>query len=659
MDHTNTEITNNRFRELLAAPKEFDFADPLSMAEAVEDISAFNIMNQSQFMLRQSQDVADMMDNREAFENGNDALEKLDMNYPRGAKIIVDVDWEMVARYGTYKKTITDNGCGMEPDKLSNFLLTVGNSDMKKRFNWGCRLATLYSNPLGVLFKTWTEPGSGATAILSGGTGVGRFTVDGARESALCLEDQFMHPLIKAAGHGTELVFLGRNNEDNTFMSPPNLGLGKKRFMDLRRWVNHRYFVPKVPIWIREFDSDDVSTWPTKKPRGNAGLQEAQGMKYLLTKESSFYKMVRIDEIKANVYVWLLKNGKKGVEYPFRRLAHFGAIHDGEIYERTFSRGGIGDFGFTQLAPRVVLYIEPWNATANTRRDGLTIGNNKLPWDRYKRVFRKYLRDHPAFSPLRRQENEEDKKGLSGSLDYATLKRDHAEWRKIMPGQDEYARNENGVILTEGKKGRPPGGGHTGKGGNEGAGGSGSEGKPKKNNSGGTTISPSKPATIAGGKELNKKEAKKQGIKGVNSSRRTRELVVPKPTWSMKPGEAGLDGYYCVYNTHTNQLLLNPGYDTFVQLVAAVAKECKLSSKIHTIEGMVRDHFARHTAVAVDQIRRKKDTHHWDETKMAHALSMENLSTIADTLVYPSFKELCVRVSRRMGSKTKRQDRKS
>src|SRR2546421_6854664 len=84
----------------------------------------------------------------------------------QATKIEFGIEWQAVEKLGTYRRTIIDNGLGMDRDELLRFFSTLGQgakkiSGIHDNFGVGAKIASLPWNPEGVVIISYKN-GKGA-----------------------------------------------------------------------------------------------------------------------------------------------------------------------------------------------------------------------------------------------------------------------------------------------------------------------------------------------------------------------------------------------------------------------------------------------------------------------------------------------------------------
>src|SRR2546426_1006769 len=75
-------------------------------------------------------------------------------------KVEFGIEWQGVERLGVYRRTVADNGCGMDAEELLKFFSTLGAGAKKiggvhENFGVGAKIAALPWNPEGVVVLSY------------------------------------------------------------------------------------------------------------------------------------------------------------------------------------------------------------------------------------------------------------------------------------------------------------------------------------------------------------------------------------------------------------------------------------------------------------------------------------------------------------------------
>jgi hypothetical protein len=107
-------------------------------------------------------------------------------------KVLFGIEWQAVEKRGVYRRTVIDNGCGMDRDELLNFYSTLGAGAKKiggihENFGVGAKIATLPWNPEGVVVISYKGGQASMIWIMlepeSGDYELVEFDVDGEKKN--------------------------------------------------------------------------------------------------------------------------------------------------------------------------------------------------------------------------------------------------------------------------------------------------------------------------------------------------------------------------------------------------------------------------------------------------------------------------------------------
>jgi hypothetical protein len=340
---------------------------------------------------RLGRDCAPLQYIRELSQNAIEAI--LDTPEQTG-EVVWDVDWNTYDLLGRYKLSVTDTGVGFHgPDQLKyiNKLSSSGHEqDHDKNFGVGAKVAGATRNHAGMLYLSW-KAGIGHMTHLWRDSETEQYGIarvarpDGTYADYLKLSDDVKPAAI--GDHGTIVVLLGMNDEQNT-MEPPEGVEGRQRW--ITKYLNTRYFrFPRgIDVKVREGYQA-----PRDDTRRNF-LRNVSGMEVFLNDESSWHDTVQLSG--ATAHVWILDDRPERSKLGdmFATGGHMAALYQDELYEMTIGRSGVArlqQFGIIFGHSRVVVYVEPHVSDmlgSNTARTHLLISGEPLPWADWAAEFR-------------------------------------------------------------------------------------------------------------------------------------------------------------------------------------------------------------------------------------------------------------------------------
>jgi hypothetical protein len=320
-------------------------------------------------------------------------------------EIYWDEDQEWKAKTGQRKLCIIDTGTGMSAEELIENLNKLASTGRKQAFDEnfgiGAKVSALPHNHKGLFYISLKKGETVAKGIWLHrhpikGYGIRRIEAppnSGQFIDAMDVPDDYVPEVIRKAGHGTKVTFMGMEDSAVTLEAPEGSD-------DPTRWIvkylNLRYFSFPQQITLK------------------AGARFSDRTnRYTVKGERAFLDDYKIESGKkevtgATIYWWVLKpssdEDRSGAPDVYATGGHVAALHKDELYEMTTHRRSanvrLQQFGIIFGYGRVVIYVEPnlvqdggLAVTPNTSRTALQIGNSPLPWDRYAEEFRENLPD--------------------------------------------------------------------------------------------------------------------------------------------------------------------------------------------------------------------------------------------------------------------------
>lgn len=288
----------------------------------------------------------------------------------------VEIDFEVVS--GVKKLRITDNGVGMTADEvrenLNRLSASTGIQAFDKNFGVGAKITAAVRNPHGVMYKAW-KAGEGSLTIL--GRLDGRYGRLGFRAT----EDSSVHytlPLVDAekpeiiGDSGVSVVLLGKSADDDTTVAPPGAGLPTQW---VSAYLERRYF--QIPTGITLKVRRPVEIFDSGRGVERSIYDTIRGQRYYLDKHSESRGVVKLSDVNASVWWWILNDSIAAGGKTWNNRGHVAAIFQDELYEVRAGTGRISalkDFGIYAGHNRVVIYAEAHGVLgANTSRSSLIL----------------------------------------------------------------------------------------------------------------------------------------------------------------------------------------------------------------------------------------------------------------------------------------------
>lgn len=383
------------------------------------------------FLLRRlGNDCPPMQEYRELTQNAIEAIQRVQELDRRAGRpitkgeILWTVDWGRVAIDRVYKLCIVDNGVGMSPEELNEYIGKLSSSGgiqgLYNNFGLGAKISAGLRNPAGVVYESWKDANRPGARVI--------FWQDPSSDNLFGLrlfdgpggKQQFWQPLspiteeaaatdpglakIRVAGHGTRVILLGDHDQATTASRPAGAPPYANRWLGF--YLNSRYFVmpPDIKLRVLEFKKENQKDWPTKATASTSVGSENRkldGHKAALDANSEACGQVPLSD--AVAHWWLLDPARAqrgGQSNLWIHKGHVAALFQNELYETYPYLGGgrhkLRQFGIEWGATLVVIYVEPSsdNYIPRSARDGLTKvdansadGVGHLPWERWAEEF--------------------------------------------------------------------------------------------------------------------------------------------------------------------------------------------------------------------------------------------------------------------------------
>lgn len=303
--------------------------------------------------------------------------------------------------------TVIDQGVGMSAGDAARYLGTIGlsgqlDTGLGANHGVGGRLSLLLASSSGVRYRTWTRPGRGAELALQTDAQSGQFglALDDRGRTHRPLAWTEAPDLIRQAGHGTEVLLMGRpDHPDTTQPADPAAAPGH-----IRRALNSRF--AELPEGI-EVEVDG--------PLEPDGLRaRIEGARHHLDTRAQQRGEVRLTH--ATLHWWLLEHQPPTTTPAPGHLAggHVAALFQNELYDVQHARRGgfarMSQFGIRVAQDRVCVWVQPDPALVASspsrstlalrpdRPEDLWPGQAALPWPLWATEFTRRM--PPALAQL-------------------------------------------------------------------------------------------------------------------------------------------------------------------------------------------------------------------------------------------------------------------
>jgi len=192
-----------------------------------------NIVGASNFVTRLFEACGPYQWAREFLKNSEEA---------KATRVEFGIEWQAAEKDGLFRRTIVDNGAGMDRDRLREFFSTLGAGDKKiggvhDNFGVGAKIAALPWNPDGMVVISYLGGKPSMIRIeLNTDTNeyeLVEFQITGGRTSCVVdpsevdFDDGIDWNRIApewARDHGTTIVLLGSDKQPDTILGNPGAG---------------------------------------------------------------------------------------------------------------------------------------------------------------------------------------------------------------------------------------------------------------------------------------------------------------------------------------------------------------------------------------------------------------------------------------------------
>lgn len=330
---------------------------------------------------------------RELTQNAIEAIQRRQKRDSSDGVIRWDVDWDHLKRTGTFKLSIVDNGDGMSPDQMLEYLNSLAvqgasqSQGISENFGVGAKITALHRNSYGLVYQSWCD-GKGAMVKLhrddkAGVYGLDSFELEDGPDWTPRIKDVYKPSAITL--NGTKVTLLGTSKDDNTCLAPDAGGAMNW----LITYLTGRYFrLPeKIRIQARVLTRDD-GDWPLDEPQPSAktyNFQTVRGTKALLDDYARDKGTVALTN--ADAHWWVFDNPRqasKDMSSRGGRTGKVGIVFQDEVYVQYVpptARRILAGFGIVFGAEHVVIYIEPkkgLEVRADTARSRIIINGEDV-----------------------------------------------------------------------------------------------------------------------------------------------------------------------------------------------------------------------------------------------------------------------------------------
>jgi len=299
-------------------------------------------------------------------------------------KVEFGIEWQAVEKLGVYRRTVVDDGCGMDRDELLRFFSTLGEGAQKiggihENFGLGAKVASLPWNPEGVVVASYKNgQGSMIWIVLdedSGDYELVEFQVDG--EKNCVVEPSIVEDIDWGAvrpewvkEHGTIIVLLGSKEYPDTVLGNPHAGEGDIKGLSV--YLNTRFWdLANQDVKVVELRSDKKSQWPQgpsdKDDARRPNNRQIMGARhYLVDVAAPAGKLgdmgtVPLDDgrVAAEWYLW---GGDRPAIHSYAKKQGYIAVrYKGELFQLSVNKAHFRWFGIIEgkVQQNLTIIVEP------------------------------------------------------------------------------------------------------------------------------------------------------------------------------------------------------------------------------------------------------------------------------------------------------------
>ena len=188
------------------------------------------------------------------------------------------IEWQAVEKFGVYRRTVSDNGIGMNRDELLRFFSTLGEGAKRiggvhDNFGVGAKIASLPWNPEGVvvisykdgrpsMIKIELDPDSADYQLVEFQSETGSSYVINPADVEWGTTSTGPPSRRSGPDHGTTIVLLGSEEAPDTVLGNPKAG--ESDIKGLSVYLNSRFWdLTSLDVVVVELRNERKTSWPT------------------------------------------------------------------------------------------------------------------------------------------------------------------------------------------------------------------------------------------------------------------------------------------------------------------------------------------------------------------------------------------------------------
>lgn len=311
------------------------------------------------------------------------------------SRIEFGIEWQAVESQNVYRRTITDDGCGMTADELVEFFNTYGGGGkpiggVHENFGVGAKTSLLPWNHHGVVVISWIDGEASMIRVQQNAeTGEYGLRVEDVvdENDQLVLEAVYEPFYDEEAGcdwsmvkpdwidsHGTVIVLLGNDPTDDTVLGDPERDesdiKGISAYLNRRWWT----FPGDLEVYVDELRTQDRGSWPRSLEQARGGEPQTgtdrrtnkrsiEGAKHYVEYPVSTFNHGRLKAsgtvpLQDTEVDWYLWDGKRPRVDAYASIGgYIAALYQDELYDVSNHHATYRTFGVTESEVRKNLWL--------------------------------------------------------------------------------------------------------------------------------------------------------------------------------------------------------------------------------------------------------------------------------------------------------------
>jgi hypothetical protein len=327
------------------------------------------------------------------------ARELLKNSLEAGAnRIEFGIEWQAVDKFGVYRRTIADNGCGMDRHELVRFFSTLGAGDKKiggihDNFGVGAKIATLPWNPEGLVVLSYKGGhASMIQIVLNSSSGEYELVEFSTGDHKSCVIDPNEINWADAVGEidwsavrpewltgsGTVVVLLGSTPHRDTVLGNPDGG--EQAIKGLSVYLNSRFWdLSSVEVTVVELRSEKRDSWPVspterddaRRPNNRRILGARHWLEDITSTAGRLFAKGQLfladTRVSAEWYLW---QGERPAIHSYAKKGGYIAVrYKDELFELTQNKAHFRWFGVVEskVQQNLTIVLQPQHNDAKTR----------------------------------------------------------------------------------------------------------------------------------------------------------------------------------------------------------------------------------------------------------------------------------------------------